>query len=145
MGFRAWPARTFRIPGIRRRPDQRSIPAEDTASPRGRPRGGHPRHQRQEDTPYWRIPLPRRGRRAALGRGRGGGVWHLEAVALASLRRGEDRPVAEHFPGGRMEALVVRRMSEQGPVRIPKNVLDEPESVRRYTARKSWTYRPCAT
>jgi hypothetical protein len=28
---------------------------------------------------------------------------------------------------------VVRRMSEQEPVRIPKNVLEELESVRRYT------------
>jgi type IV secretory pathway ATPase VirB11/archaellum biosynthesis ATPase len=30
-------------------------------------------------------------------------------------------------------AEVVRRMSEQEPVRIPKNVLEELESVRRYT------------
>jgi hypothetical protein len=31
-------------------------------------------------------------------------------------------------------AEVVRRMSEQEPVRIPKNVLEELESVRRYTS-----------
>jgi type IV secretory pathway ATPase VirB11/archaellum biosynthesis ATPase len=30
-------------------------------------------------------------------------------------------------------AEVVRRMSEQEPLRIPKNVLEELESVRRYT------------
>jgi hypothetical protein len=30
-------------------------------------------------------------------------------------------------------AEVVRRMSEQEPVRIPKNVLEELQSVRRYT------------
>jgi type IV secretory pathway ATPase VirB11/archaellum biosynthesis ATPase len=30
-------------------------------------------------------------------------------------------------------AAVVRRMSEQEPVRIPKSVLEELESVRRYT------------
>ena len=30
-------------------------------------------------------------------------------------------------------AAVVRRVSEQEPVRIPKNVLEELESVRRYT------------
>jgi hypothetical protein len=30
-------------------------------------------------------------------------------------------------------AEVVRRVSEQEPVRIPKNVLEELESVRRYT------------
>jgi hypothetical protein len=48
----------------------------------------------------------------------------------------EDRPAVEQNPGGRTEALVaevVREMSEREPVRIPRKVLEELESVRRYT------------
>jgi ethanolamine utilization protein EutQ (cupin superfamily) len=48
----------------------------------------------------------------------------------------EDRPAIEQNPGGRTDVLVaevVRRVSEQEPVRIPREVLEELESVRRYT------------
>jgi hypothetical protein len=47
-----------------------------------------------------------------------------------------DWPAVEQNPGGRTEALVeevLRRVSEQEPVRIPREVLEELESVRRYT------------
>ena len=37
------------------------------------------------------------------------------------------------------------KVSEQDPIRIPTEVLKELESVRRYTAPKYWTYRPCDT
>lgn len=67
------------------------------------------------------------------------------ATRIASGGRGgagEGRALLRYWrgSGGRAEAVVeegVRRMSEQQePVRIPKDVLEELESVRRYTRAK---------
>jgi hypothetical protein len=38
-----------------------------------------------------------------------------------------------------------RRVNEEGPVRIPKDVLEELEAVRHYTRSEAWTSRPCGT
>ena len=56
----------------------------------------------------------------------------------ASAGTGEGRALVRYgrASGERTEALVaevVRQVSQQEPVRIPKNVLEELESVRRYT------------
>jgi hypothetical protein len=112
---------------------------------------------------HWREREPRgRGRYTRLGRRCrkcGNAIPRCEdetypqettdASESAKEQQGRGEPwSAAGGAGGRTETLVaevVRRMSEQEPVRIPKEVLEELESVRRYTRAKYWTYRPCDT
>jgi hypothetical protein len=100
---------------------------------------------------HWREREPRgRGRYTRLGRRCrkcGNAIPRCEdetypqettdASESAEEQQGRGEPwSAAGGAGGRTETLVaevVRRMSEQEPVRIPKEVLEELESVRRYT------------